>query len=100
MQITRQGIKPCSQCYKARQFMKDSLGNLRDRPATHIQVTTPEGIWVIERAGNTFVELPPHYSQDLMGRRVYIAGKKIIDVELASPLSGVGPVTRTEKLWR
>lgn len=80
--------------------MKDALGNLRDRPATHLQITTyADGVWEVEREGNTVVLAPVEFER-FLGLRVYVAGKRLIDVEAAKPVPGVGNVTRTEKIWR
>lgn len=98
MQITKTGIKPCSQCYKARQFTKDTLGRLvaKGEPASRMEIVVSIGSFVTETTGHTLVSTPPGY-EDLIGRKVYVAGKKLIDVVAAEGIPDIGPVTRTRK---
>ena len=72
LQITKNGIKPCSQCYRARQFVKDSIGRLRRRPATHMSVTTEEGEFLIEQETRTLVGVPDGSYGYLLGTNVVL----------------------------
>ena len=57
------------------------MGKLRKRPATHIQVTSNEGVWLIEQKSNTLVAVPDFGLSDLLGRRVILDSGFIVIVD-------------------
>ena len=81
LQITKNGIKPCSQCYRARQFVKDSIGRLRRRPATHTRVQTNlGGAFLIDNTTHTLVAVCHEAYNHWLGCRVILDAGYVVDV--------------------
>lgn len=93
MQIKDGKIKPCPTCLKARQAAKDLARRLAGNslpPYTAYTMTSGAVLYVDSKthvlAACTDCDLT------ILGRRVYVAGRQIIDVAEAEPLVGVGTV--------
>lgn len=81
VKITRNGIKPCSTCYRLRQFIRDGAGRVFPRPATHTEYTTRLGFIVVDRVSNQIVGVSDDYYRGMVGdiveaRKGYLFNKE------------------------
>ena len=82
----RNVMRPCSACYKARQFVSDQAGRLIRRKATHTEVTTRAGLFLVENKGHTIVAVPNFALHQFIGRRVTFDAGYMIDVNTTARL--------------
>lgn len=62
----------CPHCYRARNFVKDSMGRLFSRPYTHIEYTTDNGTYLlVERSTNKLVSCSGGFATHLIGVETY-----------------------------
>jgi hypothetical protein len=60
---------------------------------THTNLITAEGVFEIENTGHTLTKAPEDFATSI-GKQVYIAGKRIIDVATVSPIPGTTMIIR------
>lgn len=88
-------IKPCSRCLKARQAAKDAVMKLAGMKQSQWQeITTTLGTLWVNTSDRTVAGYRPKSLpwDSILGRKVYIAGKQLIDVELANTIYIVGSI--------
>lgn len=99
MQITANGIKPCSRCLRARQMIRDTAGRLVKKPAPFTSYLTEiAGEILVDNATHTIVRIQGDRFPELIGREVYAAGRKLVDVKTTENIGKVGRVTRTVRI--
>lgn len=94
MRITPYGIRPCSHCLRARQVVKDGLGRVFQRPATHIEYTTDAGTLLVDAATHKIVGTSARLGV-LLGIEIYAAKGILTHVETGRK---VGTYSRSRKL--
>lgn len=101
MKIEDGKIKPCSTCLKVRQAAKTAAGRLlRRRQSPHSYVELEGGKQLmIENEGHTIIGVKPKDAlSEYLGRHVYLAGDKVIDVEHARPISALGKIVKVHPI--
>jgi hypothetical protein len=93
MQITQRGIRPCSFCLRARRIVKDGLGRVFQRPATHIEYHTADAVLLVEVATGKIIGAPAAKFH-LLERKVTAAKGKLTDASGKK----IATYTRTRKL--
>lgn len=90
-------VKPCSSCYKARQAAKDAAAAMLNRRVRYTLVETENGDLTVDDK-HTIIEATNQDHVGLIGRRVYLAGKRVIDVEKASAAANVGRIIKVSPI--
>jgi len=102
MKIEDGQIKPCSKCYKARQAIRDALALASGKArAPYIRVVTTQGEITINNTNRQIAYVAPRPDTPgegwgpYVGRRVYLAGRSVIDVALAARIEAFGMIVRS-----
>jgi len=91
MRIDNGSIKPCSNCLRARQAAKNAVDRVTGRFHDFKVVTTTLGRLVIDNRSSTVTQADTRFAE-FVGRKVYISGRIIYDVDAAKPLGALGNV--------
>lgn len=79
-------LKPCARCYRARNFIKDGMGRIFQKPATHTIYTTELGEVMVHNATHKIVGVPYEY-RDYHGNEVHASKGRLIDVNTGETIS-------------
>ena len=79
MQITSRGIRPCAFCLRARRVVRDGLGRVFQRPATHVEYHIEGGVIIVQRDTGRVVGTPAGPLVTMLGRKVSAAKGKLTD---------------------
>lgn len=92
------GLKPCSNCLRARQRAKGILSALsRRKPSASLEVQCANGKITIDNSTRKIATTPPHMT-DLIGTETYVAGAWVFDLPKAEPIYRLGRIVKVTNI--
>lgn len=91
MRIEGGKIKPCSTCLKARQRTKDLVAALSGTKITRKQRIETSNCEIVTE-NRIVVEVSNEDFKGIVGSRVYLAGKRVLNVQTANVFPGLGHI--------
>lgn len=97
MRIEGGKIKPCPTCLKARQKARDMFLASTGKMTTYTLVECEHADFTIENATHKITAIRPAEWNEFVGRKVYLSGKTLYDVEAAKPIGRFGAIIKVTK---